>query len=242
VNYILEKLGAGIVGAALLLGQAAWAAPVTPDYGTFGPLTTLGGGAVTFGGGGIPTDPAVIRTFQLGNDTIRLGLIATPRYSASPAVSNDGLGTYSTIAGESAPGLSLWNFSFFAESSGDLVAAGIKLFYDFDPAANTDKSVMGVLDVSVWSTTVPSTTTFEGSENLGFGYLATSIPGFSTAPAFASFDAFAAGEYSFRLEALGGAGVAMNVNISAVPLPASLPLMFAALGGLGLIARRRRRT
>lgn len=226
------KIGA-VIAATLFLGQAAWAAPVSPDYDTFGNLTMLDGSPVIFGGSGIPTDPSVIRTFQIGQDTIRLGMIATPRYS-SPAVGNDGAGTYSATAGESSPGAALWNFSFFAQSTGDLLSAGIRLFYDFDPAAGTDLNDMGIISGFFGSVV-------EESENLGFGYLAAGIPPFVTPPSYEPFDPFAAGEYSFRLEARDGQGVAMNVNIAPVPLPAALPLLAGALGGLAFVGRRRRR-
>ena len=39
----------------------------------------------------------------------------------------------------------------------------------------------------------------------------------------------------------GGVPPKCNPDISAVPLPASLPLMLAGLGGLGMIARRKKK-
>jgi len=219
----------------LIMGQAALAAPVVPGGSdAFGQLESMSGIDVDFGGSGIPTDSVVISTFGFGNDQIRLGIAATQRFG-SPAVTNDGVGTYSATTGESAPGVSLWNFSFFAESTGNLWDAGIKLYYDFDPAANTDISEMGVIQGFLGSVS-------QDSQNLGFGFLDAGIPGFVIPPVFSSFDPFAAGEYSFRLEASNGQGVAMNVNVSPVPLPAALPLLLGALGGMGFVARRRRKS
>jgi len=238
MRFSLTKFGAAIVSAALLVGQAAWAAPITPGGDTFGTVTTLGSGPVTFGGSGIPTDSTVISTFMLGNETIRIGMSATPRFS-SPALGNDGIGTFTTTAGESDPGLSKWNFSFFVESTGLLNGAGIKLYYDFDPAAGTDLADMGIIDISAFLlATAPTATVAQDSQNLGFPYLATSSF-FVSPPTFPSFDLFAAGEYSFKLVASNGQGVAMNVNVAAVPLPAGLPLLLGALSGLVWLRRRK---
>ncbi|MBJ6373107.1 VPLPA-CTERM sorting domain-containing protein [Sedimentitalea arenosa] len=210
----------GLFGAALAMGTMASAASVTPQFNRFDDLTTLDGLEVTFGGSGIPTNPAAITDFTVGDDRVRVGIIATPRFG-SPALTNDGAGTYTARAGESAPGLSLWNFSFYAESSGNLADANLSFYYDLDPAAGNDLSTL------LGGPIQASGSVFEGSENLGFNFLSGG-----------TFDPFAVGEYSFRFGVDGGEFAAINVNVTAVPLPAGLPLILTALGGLVWLRRR----
>lgn len=46
--------------------------------------------------------------------------------------------------------------------------------------------------------------------------------------------------YSDQIQFSNGQTVSLNIGVSAVPLPAALPMLLAALGGLGLVARRRK--
>ena len=240
MDFIQKSAVGGIFAAVMALGSMASAAPVTPEFSRFDNLTTLDNQQVTFGGSGIPTDSAAITDFSVGGDRIRVGLIATPRFS-SPALSNDGAGTYTAQPGESAPGLSGWNFSFYAESAGDLADAGLKLYYDLDPTAGNDLSTLGYFDISALMPLSPDPSVFQGSQNLGFGFLASGAPGVvAPVPFPGAFDPFAPGEYSFRIGVDGGPFAAINVNVAAVPLPAGLPLLLGAVGGLALLRRRRK--
>lgn len=222
-----------LAALAISFGAAASAAPVSPQFDSFGNLTTIAGGTVDFGGSGIPTDPAAVTDFTVGDDTVRIGIIATPRFS-SPPLTNDGAGTYTQLTGESGPGLSLWNLSFYAESTGNIAAANLKLYYDLDPAVGNDLSTLGVFDLSLAPGMV-----IQRSENLGFGFFASGgLPG-QTTPSFGgSFDPFATGEYSFRLGVDDGEFVAINVSI--VPLPAAGWMLLAGVGGLVALRRRKK--
>ena len=75
----------------------------------------------------------------------------------------------------------------------------------------------------------------ETSQNSSFAFLTIPNPLLGlTPPAFASFDPFAAGEYSFAIANANERLVAINVNV--VPVPATL-----ALFGLGLLCLGLRR-
>lgn len=230
-----------LTAAALSLSAAfAHAAPVDPIFDTFGNLP-----GATFGGTGIPTDPTAITTFgTAGGGTATIALSATPRFS-NPAVGNDGAGTYFAQAGAAVGGPSstlgaLWNFNFFAEVTGSNETVGdlgLTLLYDFDPGTDTDEALLGRGAIDP----LASKSLEQGSENLAFSFLASSVPPFLIAPAFGSFDPNAAGEYSFAiLSRTYAERVAINVVVSPVPLPAGAWLMLGGLGGLALLRRRQR--
>jgi MYXO-CTERM domain-containing protein len=224
--------------AALTLGLgvscAALAAPIVPQFHSFGPLPQA-----TFGGTGIPNDRVAVTS----EDTILLALSVSPRYAA-PAVADNGAGVFTVQAGVSPDAPSpadphaLWNFNYFV--SGVTQNLTFVLLYDFDPGAATDALEHGRSTAP--GALIPNPA--QDSLNLGMDFLAAAVPGIEP-PALAAFDPNAEGEYSFALVAYTALGlelarVAIQVNVLAnrVPEPGALLLAGAAL----LAAGRRRRT
>lgn len=230
--------------------------PADPVADTFGALPVT-----EFGGDGIPNDAVAISTLVDGGNTITLGLTATPRFVGS--VGNDGMGRFTALAGDGDPGLARWNFSFYTnvDGGGSLADYRFELGYDLDSTAGNSLSTHGTIDfnASVFGTAeaaVPGsgpaalagTTTVEGSQNLGFGYLTTGIPGVVTAPVPATtFDTADLGEYTFQLrvyDSLVGGTLLDQVSISVSAVPEPTAALFGSLlaGGMGMTIARRRRS
>lgn len=250
-----RALLAGIFAAAFGLGNGAHATPV-PVFDSFAPFAEP-----TFGGSGINTPSLNIATSTItdGANTITLGLAATRRFSGNPPVTDDGAGTYfaqggfNTPAGSSIPG-TLWNFNFFVDISGGgtLTDYDFSLEYDFGTAAVPVAADLGTLSGAAMAVIsgagdpftgiFPRATRMESSQNLAFNFLSVSVPGGIDAPTTV-FDPNAGGLYSFTLSAseISGATLgttAINVSVAPVPLPASMALLLAGLGGLLLYGRR----
>ncbi len=216
---------------------------------TFGSLP-----AATFGGTGNPNDAVEITTINHGQDVVTLGLAAQQRYS-NPPLGNDGAGTYFATPGANLQGSpatlgALWNFDFYAiiAGAGNASQYTFKLYYDFDPAVGTPKAQLGVINLNnanIAAGGSATTQTIQDSENLDFGFLASSLAGVITPPS-GSFDPNATGEYSFILEAdqdgreIGEADI--NVDVGTVPeITTTAPLLGLALGGLAFFAARKNR-
>ena len=249
----------GTLALVLSAGAAltAHAAAITPQFDTFGELNDSTGDNVEFGGDGIPNDAVSITRIENNGNNITLGLTATPRGSAAPAVTNDGAGTFFAQPGSSEPSgdanRALWNFSFFSEvygGNGTLADYSFSLFYDFDPAAGTDESEHGVFNAGAFVGDPASTSVAQGSQNLGFDYLAGSAF-IDQAPSFMPFDPTVAGLYTFSLRAfdlnsalLGQSSIRVNVGnvaMNDVPEPSALALLGLGVFGIGFVAMSRRR-
>ena len=226
-----------------IVPNMAMATTVYDEFGSFPDAT--------WGGSGIPNDAvAVSRQLVNGDIKITLAMSATQRYS-NPAPTNDGAGAYLAQTGSNTPsGTSLegalWNFNYYmkVEDTTGLTTPlledyQIDLYYDFDPAAAFSLPAMGKIDMTA-ALTGSSLSLWEDSQNLMFGFLATS-GGALTAPTYTPFDPNAIGEYQFAIQVAGGGfnleTVAMEVHT--VPVPAAVWLFGSGLIGLAGIARRK---
>ncbi|MEM7680371.1 MAG: PEP-CTERM sorting domain-containing protein [Planctomycetota bacterium] len=183
-------------------------------------------------------------------------------YIAQPGV--DDIGGTQLLGSE-------WNFNFYVEvrsisgaNDPSITDYNFDLLYDFDAGVDTPFSSLGRIDYDI-AAPAATISTFEdfadgeiaqGSQNLLFGFLGTSfsVDGFGTpvppgtpgsipvieAPS-ATYDPFAAGEYSFAIgvSTVGGFPLeSVAIDVVVVPEPGVATL--AGLGALGLMARRRR--
>lgn len=227
-----------LLGTVLALGAgvALADAPITPTYTTsFGYFDPA-----TFGGSGISKDATAVS--DLG-DGVVLGMSATQRYE-NPVLTNNGAATFYAMAGgdilDSAPTFAKWNFDYYV-SSGSVAGKTFKLFYDFDPALANLQGTHGVVNFGNLGGTG---NTYQDSQNLGMGWLATSSL-FVTAPTgVTSFDPDALGTYTFALVAYSGATELGRsaIAVTVVPEPEAYGLALAGLALVGLAGRRRKAT
>ena len=146
---------------------------------------------------------------------------------------------YQATAGESAPGLATWNVDFSIDlDTGTLDDFAVLLFLDFDSSIN---STPASFELNA-NPNFAGLSLIQGSQNLGFPFF--QLLG---NPNVQPFDPFATGEYEIGIqvfnltdELLAEVRTTVNVSaVSAVPLPATLPLLAFGLSGLFFVARRR---
>ena len=135
----------------------------------------------------------------------------------------------------------IWTWGFTSAAGYDLTDFSIRLDRSGSGPSDfvIDLSVNGGAFVAVLTDTV---------SNLGQNYLNVDLSSFdNVTSATFRLAAFNANNINGRLDlksfegvANNGVGFALTGEIAAVPLPAGLPLLAAALGGLGLVARRRK--
>ncbi len=228
--------------AAVLLGASTvHAAAITPEYDYFGglPQATFNGTALD---SGIPNESVTVST---GFGAI-IGIEAHQRY-VGPDLANDGAGTYYANSGPGLlPNLSTWNIAYHFEGSAETAGFTLDLLYDFDPAIGNDESTMGVIHFGM----IGTGSVISGSQNLGFAFLDTGIPGIVIPPSYPSFDPNAVGEFSFAAVLYDGSHLevqrtAFNVNTDdpesqPVPEPATI-FGGAALAGIALRRMIRRK-
>ena len=115
------------LGAAVLVAAAgtASAAPIVPDFDTFGALPQA-----TFGGSGIPNTSVAITNVDYQGGAITLGLSAAQRFS-NPVVTDDGAGTFFATAGADTlngqPTYAMWNFNAYFSYTGTAPVARYRL-------------------------------------------------------------------------------------------------------------------
>jgi len=250
VKNIVHK--ASIAGATALLGlgislSAAHAANVSPD--------------VIFGGGNANG------SFTVGSDNnVEIGLRAKQRYPAANIFNYDGVNTYDFSAGSNPVNAAqpLWNFEFSINTdvSGNsgvkLADLTYKLKLDTDPSANTSFTsifdpifVQPYMDHSIGDNSTGNGNGVEAAKNDIADY--TNLLANNNVAQnswsylwFTLIDPAISGLYGIELSAFDQAGgllssSAINVRVSAVPLPASLPLYGAGIVFFGFMGWRRKR-
>jgi hypothetical protein len=234
------------LGLILAVATASgFAQAITPTFATFGALP-----AATFGGSGIPNTDVAITTFfsPLPNSLLILGTSAAQRCNSGicgAPLTNDGAGTFTAQSGSifaANPTYASWNINFYASGNTNLYS--FKLLYDFNPAVANVASTHGEFRLFTITGIRGSRGLDQGSSNMGFGSLTTSLFGANTAPSFTPFNPNVNGEYSFALVAsdrVTGLELARSaVIVNAVPEPEGYVLGLAGLFGLAVAARRRR--
>lgn len=237
------KFAGAIFAAVLAVGNMASAATVTND--------------IIFGTGNSN------RGFTVQTEgSLELGLRAKLRYGPSGPNDALGVGIIQNSAGDylfdsnistATATQAMWSFDWTINSNVDGTGGNIDTYtyvlgIDLDPAAATNMfsgNPIGLFSDAAFG----NNSTGNGAGTVGFApSLATTnnIAQNSSNYGFAlpyTFFALGDGLYTIKLSAYDGlslvSSVSIDVIVSSVPLPAGLPLLIVALGGLGLIRRRK---
>ncbi len=124
----------------------------------------------------------------------------------------------------------MWSYEF-SVNSGSVTGLSYRLGIDHDPSAATNYAFVNPETYWADNAIAPGAFIgFQNSENVRFG----DTPG-------GIFNVDTPGLYSFTLEAWNGATLvnSTTMSVQVVPEPETYALMFAGLGALGLVLRRR---
>lgn len=169
-------------------------------------------------------------------EEVEIGIKAKERFVGELPFENM---AYQAPAGESGPGLPIWNVDFSLDFGARTIDDfGVLLILDFDPAINSTPASLSLNA----NPSFAGLSLVQGSQNLGFDFF--QLLG---NPNIQPIDPFAPGEYELGIQVFDLnddliAEVSTLVNVSAVPLPAALPMFALGFGGLYLFGRRRRAT
>ena len=237
-------LRAVTAGAALALaGATAQAANVTPD--------------VIFGSGNANGGFTIVQ-----DGSLELGLRAKLRYNQAgqpentfPRVGNSNRYRFREDDGVAPANRAIWSFEWSVNTNQDGNGVDLDAYtysisltgpggysFAYNPFASFRDVALGDNDTgngggversfldSLFGNIPGGFNVAQESENIGFG-------------SFNNSDPQALGTYTIKLTAFDGQGSFSNeieINVAPIPLPAAGWLMLAGLGGLGLLARRRR--
>ena len=232
----------GIIAFTMLAAQAQ-AANVTPD--------------VIFGSG---NDNGSFTVSQ--DNSVELGLRAKNRFPAANVFNYDGTDTYTFEVGSAeANNRPNWNFewsinsNFDGKSSNDLNDLVYELKLDTNPGAGILFTTFDPVNMSYADHAIGTNATGNGGGTVAadateYGSLISSNNVAQNSWAMhwfnGLFDPHAAGIYRIELLAFADGGVMLastgiNVVVSAIPLPAALPLYGAGIAILGFLGWRRKK-
>ncbi|MEM9296588.1 MAG: PEP-CTERM sorting domain-containing protein [Planctomycetota bacterium] len=258
-----------VISGLALCTAPAMATPIFDTFGPF-PNATFGGEGIPNGSVAASTQVldtlndtvitiALSATERFNPPAVVPDALTDGVYIAQPGTDN--IGGTQLLGSE-------WNFNFYVEvrsvsgnNDPSISDYDFDLLYDFDGGVDTPFSSLGLIDLDI---VAPAATisTFEddvdgeiaqGSQNLLFSFLGTSVDtdGVGLVPAgtgipvivapAATYDPFAAGEYTFAIGLSTKGGFPLDsVAIDVVVVPEPGVATLAGLGALGLMARRRR--